>query len=454
MQKVKVLWILGALLVTAGIMNGQLPAIGGRLVFVSNRDGNENLWVMDLPSLEVKRITNFPEDRKIVEINQPSWSKDGKKVLFTGWDGLYPIAHNFYMVGLNNLQVIKLTEFQTNLGYTSRWDPINPDVLYYQECQGWGIEVFHRLNVITLHDDRIPSSNPSYSSGSLGWDITTDGQEILYNRDQSYRYSFVGYQDMLGNDLGTIYPYSPARLDCLKINRKDDWILFIEGTTFPGSVPCNICKMDKTGNPSPYIQLTSGLGGEINTSPCWADGDNTGYIFFCGNKTGDYEICLMKAEPLSYPGGLINLTMNPAQDKYPDWTPTEWCLDIQIDIKPGSSPNSIFLGSNGNVPVAILSTPSFDATQVDPLSVTLAGARVLLRGKGTPMASQADINEDGLMDLVAHVDTTALQLTVGDTEAVLEGMTFAGLRIRGRDTVRIIGLLKKRITSSKQLTLI
>ena len=111
---------------------------------------------------------------------------------------------------------------------------------------------------------------------------------------------------------------------------------------------------------------------------------------------------------------------------------------VEIDIKPGSDPNSINLGCQGNVPVAIFSTPGFDATNIDPLTVTLAGASVKLKGKGTPMASYEDIIEDGLMDIVVHVDTTALVLSVADTEAVLEGETFDGVCIRGTDTIRIV----------------
>ncbi len=44
------------------------------------------------------------------------------------------------------------------------------------------------------------------------------------------------------------------------------------------------------------------------------------------------------------------------------------------DIKPGSFPNSINVGAGGNVPVAIFSSSTFDATTVDPTTVTLASA--------------------------------------------------------------------------------
>jgi hypothetical protein len=111
---------------------------------------------------------------------------------------------------------------------------------------------------------------------------------------------------------------------------------------------------------------------------------------------------------------------------------------VKIDIKPNSDPNSINLGSEGKVPVAILSTDDFDATDVVPVTVTLAGAHVALKGKGTPMSEVEDVNNDGLPDLIVHVDTYALNLTNVDTTAVLEGQTNTGMYIRGTDTVRIV----------------
>jgi hypothetical protein len=113
-------------------------------------------------------------------------------------------------------------------------------------------------------------------------------------------------------------------------------------------------------------------------------------------------------------------------------------LRVSIDIKPGSNPNSVNLGSGGTLPVAILSTLQFDAREVDPLSITLAGAQVRLKGKGTPMTSIEDVDGDGLLDLVVHVSTEALQLSGSDTEAILCGQTFAGKEIRGTDSVRIV----------------
>jgi hypothetical protein len=104
---------------------------------------------------------------------------------------------------------------------------------------------------------------------------------------------------------------------------------------------------------------------------------------------------------------------------------------IQIDIKPGSYPNPINLGSKGVVPVAVLTTAEFDASDLDPASVLFAGAPPL-------RWVQQDVDWDGDMDLLFHFDTLVLDLNTGSTEAVLTGATFGGLSVEGRDLVMIV----------------
>jgi hypothetical protein len=54
------------------------------------------------------------------------------------------------------------------------------------------------------------------------------------------------------------------------------------------------------------------------------------------------------------------------------------------------------------------------------------------------MASNQDVNEDGRTDLVVHVDTSALQLSMSDSQALLEGRTYSGTPIQGSDSVRVV----------------
>lgn len=108
-------------------------------------------------------------------------------------------------------------------------------------------------------------------------------------------------------------------------------------------------------------------------------------------------------------------------------------ITVAIDIKPGSFPNSINLKSNGNVPVAVLSSATFNAMTVNPGTVIFAGASPLSIG-GSP----EDVNGDGLFDLVLHFRTQNLNLQYGDKEACLTGNTYEGKKFKGCDSIRII----------------
>ena len=113
--------------------------------------------------------------------------------------------------------------------------------------------------------------------------------------------------------------------------------------------------------------------------------------------------------------------------------------DVKIDIKPGSYPNSINLGSNGVVPVAILGSADFDAATVDPSTVTLSGAGVKVKGNSGNAGSLEDVNGDGYPDLVVQVFTKCLELDPGDAEAVLNAYIYTGLTfLTGKDSIRIV----------------
>ena len=88
--------------------------------------------------------------------------------------------------------------------------------------------------------------------------------------------------------------------------------------------------------------------------------------------------------------------------------------------------------------MAIYSSVEFDPTTVDPTTVTLAGATVALRGQANWLAHEEDVDGDGLLDLVCHVETKFLDEDLDAGEVCLTGATFDGEQIQGCDLVILV----------------
>ena len=114
--------------------------------------------------------------------------------------------------------------------------------------------------------------------------------------------------------------------------------------------------------------------------------------------------------------------------------------EVAVDVKPGSDSNPVNTASQGSVAVAVLGEQDFPAVDIDPATLTAAGAAVLTRPNGQPMAALEDVNSDGFPDLVFHVRTADLDLPAGAAraEVVIMGRARTGLAFRGSDWVTIV----------------
>ncbi len=195
------------------------------------------------------------------------------------------------------------------------------------------------------------------------------------------------------------------------------------------------------------VPVSSGIIGSIVFAP---DGSLIGTrsglgLFFI--DTGTAEISNFRG--LFGPQGLGFVTDTPA-------TCNAGPIPTDIDIKPGSFPNSVNLCSNGVVPVAILGSETLDVSTLDPDTLRVGDSKVQVAGRahkdlchledvsgdfGTPEFPIPEGSPDGYLDLVCQVPTVELGDVLDGTslELIVWVESFEGENeYRGSDSVRIV----------------
>ena len=176
-----------------------------------------------------------------------------------------------------------------------------------------------------------------------------------------------------------------------------------------------------------YIGLNN-----INADPRFADPINGDFHLLTGSPCIDAGSDNAVPEWLTTDFEGDDRIMGAAVDMGVDeFAPMAAIIQVTIDIKPGSDPNSINLKSKGVVPVAVLTTDDFDAGEIDPATVVFAGAE-------PERWTTCDVDDDGDLDMLFHFKTQELDLTEDSEDATLTGKTTDDHEITGTDSVRIV----------------
>jgi hypothetical protein len=269
--------------------------------------------------------------------------------------------------------------------------------------------------------------DPDASDSGTDWtftmyyDGTTGGDEAIGLGFSSDGITWTGYDAdddgkadpvLSGTYVSGDWDYNYVSQATIIKNGDDDYEMWYSGGTWSmnhgigyATSPDGIHWTRDAGNP--IFHMGDGIGWRDNRTYCPAVlKDGSSYqMWFAGKGSGGYSIGYATAAPP--------------------------VLEVEIDIKPGSDPNSINLKSRGVVPVAVLTTDDFDATTVDPDTVLFAGASPL-------RWTFEDVDGDGDIDLLFHFKTLELTLDQDSTEATLTGATHGGTSIQGMDAVNIV----------------
>jgi len=147
------------------------------------------------------------------------------------------------------------------------------------------------------------------------------------------------------------------------------------------------------------------------------------------NPTGSYTMIVTGVTP-------------PAPDPVtpPPPPPQADTQQISIDIEPGRRKVALIdPKSRHAIPVALLSSKDFDATTVDPQSLTFgrSGDEASLKGC---MARHVDLNHDGKPDMVCNFANDMADFEMSDREGVVKGRTRDGVEFEGRGPLKVVSL--------------
>jgi hypothetical protein len=111
-------------------------------------------------------------------------------------------------------------------------------------------------------------------------------------------------------------------------------------------------------------------------------------------------------------------------------------IRVSVDVKPGDAPTTIKPGREGMIPVAVLSTPQFDAATIDPATIRIGptGAEAAIF-----RSTLDDVDRDGDVDLMLLVRVQDLALTCAGKTVVLKARTASGQQVEGSEVVTLEG---------------
>ena len=321
------------LVVCLTLVAGQLAAatthVNAKIAFDTNRDGNNEIYVMNQDGTGQTRLTNDPAGDF-----GPAWSPDGMKIAFNkGFD--------IFVMEADGTSQTRLTSAAA-MNIAPSWSPDGTKIAFHSSRDG-NFEIY-----VMDADGNNQTRLTSNAAGDFAPSWSPDGQRLVFrsNRD--------------GNNEIYVMAKDGTAQTRVTVNTADDQEPKFSGDgtkiIFTRSLSTRQITVVNADGTNPVQLTTAGNNFFPSVSP---DGTK---IAFVSDRDGNHEIYSMDVDG----NPQVRLTNNFTVDEYPSWQPSGFLIETVGVYRPttgqwllrtsntSGSPNLTFTfgGQPGDLPVA------------------------------------------------------------------------------------------------------
>jgi Tol biopolymer transport system component len=303
-----------------------------RIAFMSNRDGNYEIYIMDSDGSAVTNLTNDPSTDGL-----PSWSDEARALAFLTTRDEQSIS--LYRMDDAGLELELIVQDPTLVPSTPIWSPDGEMVIYHNgDTQQVNIQIADTSGKI-MREISTGSSLNQFA------DWSPDGEQFIFLSDREGQSAVYIQDDLQGEPVALTDPQFASAMAVWSPDGEQ--IAFV--TDRDGDVEIYVIGLES----SESTRLTDSPGFDLY--PKWSpDGTK---IAFISMRDGDPEIYVMNSDGTNP----VNLTRNSAQDSIDgDFS---WSADgtqILFHSDRDGNPEVYLMNADGSNPVNLSNDPATD----------------------------------------------------------------------------------------------